>query len=140
MIDLEELERLAKGATPGPWFMAGPPWLANDVETYVLADSPDPHAGTMIFDMPTADMAGVEDRFEDEEWRARNDANAKYVSHCDPQTVLSLIAVARAAQKLAASLHITEGQSYTTAWADNMRAKYDGLAATLTPFSKDGEG
>jgi hypothetical protein len=97
-IDLDELDKRAKAATKGPWYMAGPPWLAHDVETYILSGSPDPHAGVMVCDMPTADMAGVEDQYEDDEWRARNDCNAAFISSCDPQTVLALTAIARAAK------------------------------------------
>lgn len=96
-IDIQNLLKLAGEATPGPWYVAGPPWLPNDVETYVLCDSPDPHAGTMIFDMPSADMAGVEDRYDDDEWRGRNDANAAYAAACSPEVIKALCEVAQAA-------------------------------------------
>jgi len=96
-IDLTELERLAEKATQGQWYVAGPPWLPSDVETYVLAESPDPHAGSMVCDMPTADMAGVEDVYEDDEWRARNNANAAYIAAANPQVVAALVAAVKAA-------------------------------------------
>jgi hypothetical protein len=95
-IDIQNLLKLAGEATPGPWYVAGPPWLPNDVETYVLCDSPDPHAGTMIFDMPSADMAGVEDRYDDDEWRGRNDANAAYAAACSPEVIKALCEAGRA--------------------------------------------
>jgi len=93
-ISLSKLAELAKAATPGPWYIAGPPWLANDVETYVLSGSPDPHAGEMIFDMPTADMAGVEDKYDETDWSAQNDRNAAYIAALSPETVRALVRAA----------------------------------------------
>lgn len=92
------LRELCKKATKGPWYVAGPPWLANDVETYVLSGSPDPHAGEMIFDMPTADMAGVEDKYDETDWSAQNDRNAEYVAAVSPDVVERLLDVVEAAR------------------------------------------
>lgn len=89
---IEQIKELAAKATPGPWFVAGPPWLASDVETYILSGSPDPHAGEMIVDMPTADMAGVEDKYDETDWSAQNDRNAAYIAACSPDNITTLLA------------------------------------------------
>lgn len=41
---------LAEAATPGPWYIVGPPWAADAVGTYVVAGHHDPHVGTPVLD------------------------------------------------------------------------------------------
>lgn len=144
-IDLDKIKEAAGKATPGPWFVAGAPWLPSDVETYVLAYNPDPHAGEMVCDMPTADMAGVEDRYEDDEWSARNDANAAHIAAADPATVLKLVAVVEAARRarieLAALIPNPKSPSLedwpvqNPADAECLNNAYAFLTEALHPFS-----
>jgi len=93
--DLAELERLARAATPGTvmgdWYVVEPAYLPRDTETYVIAGSPDPHVGEMVCDFPDASMAGVEDKYDDDEWTARNWALAEYIAAFCPTTAVALI-------------------------------------------------
>lgn len=54
--DVPELRRLLDAATEGPWFVVGPPWLDSGMVPYVVAGSPDPHAGRFVCDLDN--MAG----------------------------------------------------------------------------------
>lgn len=58
--DLERIEAYCNAATDGPWFTVESPWRASHynkdtglheaIGTYVVAGSPDPHAGTPVVD------------------------------------------------------------------------------------------
>lgn len=48
--DLDRLEALYEKATPGEWYLLGAPWLGRDMETSILAGSPDPHAAKFVCD------------------------------------------------------------------------------------------
>lgn len=117
-VDTKELIRLAKAATvdeSGEWFVAGSPWLPPDVETYVLSGSPDPHAGRMVCDMPTADMAGVEDEFDEIDWRARNDTMAAYIAAANPQAIIALCEEVERGRQLRTALQVAasyDGQRF----------------------------
>lgn len=96
--ELDALEKLAKAtaaATHADWYVAGDPWLPSDTETYILAGSPDPHAGVMVCDMPTTDMAGVDAEIDDADWRIHNDGVAEYIAKFCPSMILRLIEMAR---------------------------------------------
>lgn len=73
------------------WYTLDQPWLGRDMETMIMSGSPDPHVGVMVCDFSDAALAGVEDRYEDGDWSARNWAMAEYIAAADPNTVLSLI-------------------------------------------------
>ena len=45
---LAELERLEQAATPGRWYVVGPPWRPSGCCTYIVAGHSDPHAGTPV--------------------------------------------------------------------------------------------
>lgn len=93
---LDEVRALAEKATPGPWFSVGQPWLPHDTEPYVIDKSPDPHAGTIICDFVTADIAGVDGEPEEDGWRGRNNANAAYIAALDPTTIKRIVDAAEA--------------------------------------------
>lgn len=77
--DLKELERLARAATPGPWFQVGQPWNPN--ADFVCAGSYDPHIGKYVCDTENFD-GDVENSCE----------NAAYIAYANPAVILSLIA------------------------------------------------
>jgi hypothetical protein len=66
---LNDIEQRARGATPGPWFVVGPPW--NEAAPYINAGSDDPHAGSVVCDFI--------DRDEAEEMH-NSEANAEFVA------------------------------------------------------------
>lgn len=92
--ELARLRELATKATPGPWFCVGSPWLPNDCETYIIAGSNDPHGGEMIADMPDEFMAGVDGKYPDGEWTARNNVNADFIAACSPDVILKMLDMA----------------------------------------------
>lgn len=89
--DIAEIKAAAEKATKDEWFVVKSPWLPRDVETYVVAGSPDPHAALMICDFQDASGAGVESDWEDDDWTARNWANAEHIAASNPLAVLGLI-------------------------------------------------
>jgi len=93
--DLDALDKVAKAAMPGAvtgdWYVVEPAYLPRDTEAYVIAGSPDPHVGEMVCDFPDASMAGVEDKYDDDEWTARNWALAEYIAAFCPTTAVALI-------------------------------------------------
>lgn len=94
MSDLIERLREKAEAIPAEerdWYTLDQPWLGRDMETMILSGNPDPHVGVMVCDFQDAGLAGVEDRYEDEDWTARNWAMAEYIAAADPNTVLALI-------------------------------------------------
>lgn len=134
-IDLDELERLAEKATPGPWHTVESPWLPANCETYIVAGNPDPHVGRIVCDFQDAAMAGVDGEIEDDEWSARNWANAEYLARTDPATVLALIRAVRAAKKY----HWYRNVPFLT--EDGQRGMVDAwckLEAALLPFTREG--
>ena len=92
----DELVRLRKCAdsipTDDEWFTLGDPWLGGGMETQVIARSPDPHVALVVCDMLDLAMAGHEDQFTDDEWSARNWANAEFIAAFDPPTVKRMLA------------------------------------------------
>lgn len=77
MIDITELEKLARAATPGEWFVGDPNKLGAlcgiyEPGEYVIAD--------------------IQEDAED----LPQEANARYIAATNPQTVLKLIEVIRA--------------------------------------------
>lgn len=105
VLELTRLEELAKAATPGPWATVGQPWLPPDCETYVVAGNGDPHVSEIVCDFLDAALAGAEDKYQDHEWGARNDANAAYIAACSPEITLALIRAAKALSQTRAELY-----------------------------------
>ncbi|MGU3417700.1 hypothetical protein [Methylobacterium sp. D54C] len=56
--DLRELARLSEAATPGAWYTVDTPWGDG---TWLVAGSPDPHAGTMVCDCQDVNESRPED-------------------------------------------------------------------------------
>ncbi|GGD74136.1 hypothetical protein [Croceicoccus mobilis] len=56
-----ELAVLDAKATPGPWYRLDPPWISGDVETTIMAESPDPHVARFICDFDFAGMFEEDD-------------------------------------------------------------------------------
>jgi hypothetical protein len=81
-LDLDELERVAREATPGPWQNG-----IDDLEGVVAPDNPG--LGNVICIPPEPCMYSSR-----EHW----DANATYIATFDPPTTLTLIAAARPAE------------------------------------------
>lgn len=118
-IRLSEIERLAREATPGPWY-----WRQSNMGRIELAA---PHGGgTVVMDFARYGMHGAVPRFAvcdddkprgkrggvlepaDKLIRANPDGmlthpDAEWIASCNPQTVLKLIEVARAANAVAKS-------------------------------------
>lgn len=98
-VSLDDLERLAKQATPGPWLRHGPTehhwdwakvWTANSILLEVNV-----HAYADVDAFRKAHEFGTPEYKRGPEQPA---ANADFVAACDPQTILSLIARVRAAE------------------------------------------
>lgn len=85
-VDLKELERMARAATPGPWFQVGQPWNPN--ADFVCAGSNDPHIGKYVCDTENFD-GEVENSIE----------NADYIAYANPAAILSLVAELEQARK-----------------------------------------
>ena len=86
-MNLQEIRERCEKATPGPWFVVGPPWRASYphagemtdlLPTYVISGSDDPHAGTPVIDAISID-----------EWEAgkyhellsQSDADLEFCAH-----------------------------------------------------------
>jgi hypothetical protein len=65
---LEEIEREANAATPGPWFRVDPPWRASDMPPWVVAGTPDPQSASR----------NVVDAFHIDEWDGDSDDHPGY--------------------------------------------------------------
>jgi hypothetical protein len=88
MIDLlDRLEAAAKEATPGPWRVntAGTNGKIDEVYVYAPGDHDDVAIAADIADPATGQMS---------------EANAAFIAACDPTTILRLVRVARAAQRV----------------------------------------
>ncbi len=94
---LLDLAERANKAAPGGWYTVGQPWLPRDTNTYVIAGHNDPHVGVPVCDFSDAAMWGVEDRYEDDDWTARNDLLAEFIAALNPEVAIALIRAARAA-------------------------------------------
>jgi len=112
MTDLDELERLAKAATPGPWCVKYGEWII-----------PAAHADRGIggADDPVIDREKYAQYFchIPKEHRHRSvyeqDALRGYIAACSPDTVLRLV---RAARALVAVLTTETGAEWELAWAE----------------------
>ena len=89
--ELDELERLAKAATPGPWFQTGAPWFRDG--SGVLAGSPDGNVAYLIAD--TDDFGLPRDEYEGFPLGDKED-DAAYIASANPATILRLLSLARA--------------------------------------------
>lgn len=92
--EVERLMKLAREATPKgeprDWYVVEPPWLPRDCEPYIIAGSPDPHAGRYVCDFVDSMTAGVEDAWTEEEWSSRNWALAAFIAACSPEVIIGL--------------------------------------------------
>lgn len=92
----EELMAIVEAATPGPWYQSGQPWFQTG--GFVLAGSPDPHAGTVLADLSdTWEMQRADDGLDADHERDPDD-DAKFIATFDPPMVRALIERARAAE------------------------------------------
>lgn len=86
--DYKTLRKLAQDATPGPWFILGPPWHDGDGET--LMDQDDPHGARVIaswdpfFHSPDEDEDGEKDRDQAV-------CNFAFMAAANPRRVLGLL-------------------------------------------------
>lgn len=82
---IAKLRRLANAATPGPW---APDSVMSEAVNEIILDYPTPEAGCPVVVASTYD----------DEYRSptagKGEANCRFLSACDPQTVLSLVAAA----------------------------------------------
>lgn len=78
-MNTDELKRLAEAATPGPWFVVGPPWNQN--ADFIVAGSNDPHTGQYVADTENFDGDGENVQ-----------ENAAYIAAANPAAILELIA------------------------------------------------
>jgi len=84
MPTLDDLERLAKAATPGPWH-----W--DEDREHLLPDGADAYTGeSVLFAAP----CGYENSYP-----VISDEDASYIAACSPQTILALCRVAKAAKE-----------------------------------------
>jgi len=103
MIDAAKLERLralavkatGDGKQSGDWYVVEQPWLPPGAEPYIIAGSPDPHAGLYVCDFVENFTAGTEDTWTEDEWSSRNWAIAEFVAEADPATIIALIDAVR---------------------------------------------
>lgn len=100
--DLNKLRELAEAATPGPWFQSGSPWFQTG--GFVLAGSPDPHAGTVLADLSdTWEMQQADDALDADHERDP-DKDAAFIAAFNPATALSLLSRLQAAEERAEKL------------------------------------
>ena len=82
---IAKLRRLANAATPGPW---APDSVMSEAVNEIILDYPTPEAGCPVIVASTYD-----DEFRSPT-AGKGEANCRFLSACDPQTVLSLVAAA----------------------------------------------
>ena len=97
---LDELIAGCRAATPGPWFVVGPPW--NHSEPYVIAGNEDPHVGTMVADL--VDLTSPERTA-----RPLADEDAAHIAAHFPDRMLALYEGLRAVAKVASAAWIIDG-------------------------------
>jgi hypothetical protein len=85
-VNLDELEKLARAATPGPW--TSDVWIETDGNGWRATG---PHHEAEAHDH------GSEPGSPDEQ---AAQADARFIAACDPTTVLALLAVAKAAREI----------------------------------------
>lgn len=127
MIDLDVIEQGANGATPGPWEWSdwSGVWMLqskSEIETEYG------EFGSVLASYPACVLMGdPRDNYN------QIDHNAEYIASCDPQTVLALVQVVRAALLVDDSL-IEELEP----WAPDDEHKYPEAALhhALKPFRK----
>jgi hypothetical protein len=112
---LNDIEQRARGATPGPWFVVGPPW--NEAAPYINAGSDDPHAGSVVCDFI--------DRDEAEEMH-NSEANAEFVAAAREDVPWLLAELRRTQTALEAWLAWSGGQYPDESPGDVIHALSDG--------------
>lgn len=115
--ELDELERLAKAATPGPWFQTGAPWFRDG--SGVLAGSPDGNVAYLIAD--TDDFGLPRDEYEGFPLGGKED-DAAYIASANPATILRLLSLARAGIEAGKAEESMRERAATV--ADDMRNKF----------------
>ncbi len=82
MIDLKAIEEAARAATPGPW--------RHNKDNEQIGDVCQPDGWTVATTQPQPIPKGQQ--------HIQRDRDARHISLCDPQTVLKLVEIARAAR------------------------------------------
>lgn len=93
---LDEIEKRAKAATLGPWFVAERPWDDRSTAVYgnrtlKIGPDNDPHGARLITDC----MVTYEQEEGEPDEEAMDRANAAHIASMNPQTALRLIAAVR---------------------------------------------
>ena len=78
----EKLRRLAKAATPGPWYLDGPWWYGDDDSAYCISTAEDAGRIAVTISPPKYIFGGA---------REIRDANARYIAAANPAVVLDLL-------------------------------------------------
>lgn len=132
----EELIAIAKAATPGPWYQSGSPWFQTG--GFVLAGSPDPHAGTVLADLTDTWETQRGDEGLDADHERDPDDDAKFIATFNPTFVLSLIERAQAAEARARTAEeaLKTPESRAAYW----RNAYETLVAQTGRDLNDGYG
>lgn len=89
-LDRKALKEAALKATPGPWYQSGSPWFQTG--GFVLAGSPDPHAGTVLADLTDTWEEQRSDDGLDADHERDPDDDAAFIALANPATILSLLA------------------------------------------------
>jgi hypothetical protein len=80
----------------------------------------------MVCDMPTVDAAGMDGDYSEDEWTARNWANAAYIAAAHPQAILDLISTNRDLQRQLDTFKNCENEAFPRC--------AEGACAASTPF------
>lgn len=124
--DLNKLRELAEAATQGPWFQSGSPWFQTG--GFVLAGSPDPHAGTVLADLSgTWEMQRADDGLDADHERDP-DKDAAFIAAFNPATALSLLSRLQAAEERAEKL---EGASAEAVAALKVEIRANEMSANI---------
>lgn len=133
-IDLDKIKEAAGKATPGPWRVVTRPLGKNE---FMPLNSPTdefpdaifaPHQHTEKYALGSRWDHG--EKIVDCQWgsaTARGQDDYAYIAACDPQTILSLVAVVEAALVIDAAFKQAGTQGVTMNWAP--------VAEALHPFS-----
>ena len=99
---LDELERLARAATPGPWTMHNRENIRECGPDSYSKDDWHGYAWVGIKRDPFDGMLADLDRRQDgcAEFREAADKDAAYIAACFPERILALVACVRAADRL----------------------------------------
>jgi len=91
---MDALAEKARKATPGPWYVVGPPW--NNEVPWINAGSDDPHRY-----LPVCDFDARLDAETDVEVRDDRSvhSDAAFIAACSPDVILALVQQVRDAER-----------------------------------------